>query len=218
MAHPKRTCEAGLTYHTWSRCRQWKRLMKDNKVKHLLVRILKDAQVKFEFELCAFAILDEHFHFIIKTVNEHDTISLIMQNIKVRLARNWNIMNNEIGPFFNERFGSRIIDDSDVPEFDLNWLLWYIAYNPVKKEIKENPKVGRKKLKKEKGIFLDPRDYEFNSINAYLNKDYESPVEITLHPFFIELGKTPEERMERFLRLESLYKEKLYLDLEKFLS
>ncbi|MCP4131445.1 MAG: hypothetical protein GY754_10730, partial [bacterium] len=204
--------------HVWSRCRQCKKLMKDSKFKHLLVRIIKDAQVKFEFELCAFAILDDHVHFIIKIVNEYDTISLIMQNIKMRLARNWNIMNNEIGPFWNQRYGNRVIDESDNPEFDLNWLLLYIAYNPVKKEIKENPKVSRKKLKKEEGIFLDPRDYEFNSINAYLDEDYESPVEITLHPFFLELGKTPEERMEEFLRFESLYKEKLYLDLEKFLS
>ena len=124
MPYPERDNEVGLTHHIWSRCRQWKNLLKDKKSKHMFVRIIKDALVKFEFELNAFCILDNHFHFLITTVNEHDTISLIMQYIKMRVARNWNIMNNDFGVFWNERFGSRIID-SKVPEFDLNWLIWY---------------------------------------------------------------------------------------------
>ncbi|MCP4135158.1 MAG: hypothetical protein GY754_29590, partial [bacterium] len=82
-------------------------------------------------------------------------------------------------------------------------------YNPVKKDIKEN--VQRQRINsKERVIMMDPRDFEFSSIKAYLDDEYESPVEITLHPLFLGLGKTPEERREEFLHFEALYKEKLY--------
>ncbi|MCP4102409.1 MAG: hypothetical protein GY750_13435, partial [Lentisphaerae bacterium] len=187
----------------------------DNKYKHLFVKIMQDAQVKFEFELNAFILMSNHCHLIITTVNEQDTISRIMQYVKMRVSRNWNIMNNEIGPFWNERFRSRKIDEK-VPEFDLNWLLWYVAYNPVKKDIKEN--VQRQRINsKERVIMMDPRDFEFSSIKAYLDDDYESPVEITLHPLFLGLGKTPEKRLEEFLHFEALYIEKLYSTYEALL-
>jgi hypothetical protein len=88
---------------------------------------------------------------------------------------------NRKGAFWNERFFDKIIEDSENPEFYGNWVTVYIGYNPVRKK-----------------YVSDPRDYEFSSINAYLNKDYVSPIKITLHQFLYNLGNTFYERKQNF--------------------
>ena len=74
-------------------------------------------------------------------------------------------------------------------------ILFYILYNPVRSK-----------------IVADPRNYAYGSIKAYLVENYNSPVKITLHPYFIELGKTFKDRVDRFLELEELYRKRIFPD------
>ena len=94
--------------------------------------------------------------------------------------------------FWNERFGSTIIEKSDDPEKYLLWLLWYIGYNPVRK-----------------GLSRDPRDNYIGFINCYLEKNHEAQVKITLHRYFINLGNTFEECVKKFLWYEEAYLKRL---------
>jgi REP element-mobilizing transposase RayT len=147
---------------------------------------------KYDFELIAAEIVANHMHLVIKTVQGKETVSLIMQFIKARIAEKYNSAMNETGAFWNERFGSTIIEESENPEEYLLRLLWYIAFNPVRK-----------------GLSRDPRKNEIGFINQYLKKDAAVPVKITLHEYFWKLGNDFEECVNKFLYYEEAYRKRL---------
>jgi len=47
---------------------------------------------------------------------------------------------------------------------------------------------------------------------AYLDENHISPVKITLHKYFMKLGNTFKERVEKFLEYEQAYRKRLSLD------
>ncbi len=149
-------------------------------------------QEKYEFELIAAEIVANHIHLLIRTCEGEETISRIMQYIKARIAEKYNKAMGETGAFWNGRFGSTIIEESDNPEQYLLWLLWYIGYNPVRKRLSQ-----------------DPRKNDIGFINCYLDKDFIAPFKITLHYFFLRLGDSFDERVEKFLFYEEAYRKRL---------
>ena len=183
---------AGATYHTYSRCIAKENLMKDDKMKELMLTVIKETKEKFRFKLNAFEIPDNHFHFIIQTVNDTHNISKIMQRIKSVFAKRYNKLVGRCGPVWNERFGSKIIEKAKDAAKYMLYLLWYLAYNSYRKN-----KVN------------DPREYMYGSINCYLNENHKSRLKITLHDAFLNLGRTFKERLKNFLEYEKYYVEGL---------
>ena len=192
MPRPQRTCLPNLTYHVYSRCIEWRDMMKEDRFKELFIDILVRTQNKYDFELNGYQILDNHFHLVIRTVEGGATISRIMQCIKARFAEQFNKETKRIGPFWNERFKDKIAEEQEEPDPYILWLLWYIAFNCVRK-----------------GIVSDPRDYKFGSIKCYIYKNFNSRMKITLHRAFLELGDTFEERVRKFLWFEDAYRRRL---------
>lgn len=188
MSHPLRKIVQGITYHVYSRCRGKQNLLRSKYGKKYLIEAIQMCQEKYNFELIAAEPVGNHIHLIIKTLENEETISRIMQYIKARVAEKYNRGTGETGPFWNERFGCSIIEEADNPENYLLWLLWYIGYNPVKKRLSS-----------------DPRKNEIGFINCYLLKDYKTTVRITLHQFFNDLADTFEECVKRFLLYEEAY-------------
>ena len=188
MARKKRIREPNLTYHVYTRCHNTMPLLDEKWIKGIVFDVLNKTLAKYTFFLVDYTILDNHFHFIIKTRRGGEDISRIMQYIKARIAERCNRSLNRKGAFWNERFGDKIIEFSKNPREYLFQVLWYSAYNAVRKK-----------------FVNDPRDYEYGSINAYLHESYELPVPITLHDYFIELGATFKERVEKFLEYEEIY-------------
>lgn len=195
MPRNLRTCLPDTTYHTISRCIETRPLMKQKIMKNLMIIVLKQALQKYSFQLIAYTIMDNHFHFYIKTTQDGETISKIMQYIKSQYARRFNLLTKRTGPFWNERFKDTMIEFSKDPVSLFFIILFYILYNPVRSK-----------------IVADPRNYAYGSIKAYLVENYNSPVKITLHPYFIELGKTFKDRVDRFLELEELYRKRIFPD------
>jgi len=193
MSRKHRICLENVTYHTHSRCIEKKPLMRSEKIKELMIFVLNRALKKYHFELSGYTIMDNHFHFYIKTLKDGETISRIMQFIKAQFSRRYNRLMNRTGPFWNERFGDTIIEFSDDPESVFFYILWYIGYNPVRSHYVQ-----------------DPRDYPYSSINCYLDKNYKSPVKITLHDFFIKLGSKSNERVKKLLESEEQYRKRIF--------
>lgn len=190
MGRPIRYHETNTTYHTFSRCRGMENLMLRREVKKMMEEVLNDCQELYKFELTAFQIMDNHFHFIIKTLNEYEhNISVIMKWIKCIFTKRYNKKYGTTGPFWNERFGMKVVDLADNPEEYLNYLLWYLGYNPVRA-----------------GKVTDPRDAEFGSLKNYLapERSHKGP-QITLHDYFLKLSKNPIRRLERFLQYEKSF-------------
>ena len=192
MRYRKRLWIENATYHTMSRCMYAADLMKEDFVKDLLVEVIDMTLKKYDFEINSYAIVDNHFHFVIKTRRDGANISRIMQYIKARFAERYNRITGKFGPFWHDRFKDKIVELSDDPEFYLLWLLWYLAYNPVRKK-----------------AVADPRNYKYSTINAYLDEDYRPPIPITLHQTFLNLGSTFAERVKRFLGYEEIYRKRL---------
>ncbi len=192
MSRPLRKIIQGATYHCFTRCRGKRNLFKSKYAKKYFIDAINMCSEKYNFELVAAEMVSNHIHLVIKTVEDEETISVIMQYIKARIAEKYNRSRGESGPFWNERFGASIIEESGDPEQYLLWLLWYIGYNPVRK-----------------GLSGNPRKNDIGFINSYLIKDYKLPVKITLHEYFSKLGDTFEECVSKFLKYEEAYIKRL---------
>ncbi len=194
MSNKPRICEPGLTYHSMSRCIELKSLMEEDFVKDMAMDVIKQTQNKYNFNFIAFALMDNHFHFVIQTVKEGANISRIMQYIKARIAERYNKIMNRTGPFWNERFTDIIVENQENPKQYLLGLLWYLGFNPVKA-----------------GKCSDPRDYKYSSIKHYLVENIKSTVKIVHHRYFEELGATFAERVRNFLFYEEAYRKRYAL-------
>jgi putative transposase len=111
-----------------------------------------------------------------------------MQYIKARITEGYNRKMGRTGTLWNERFRCTIVEESDNPERYFFYLMWYIAYNPVRK-----------------GVMKNPRESKHGTIRAYLEEGFVSTIRITLHYYFINLGYSFEERAKRFLEYEDIY-------------
>ena len=192
MPRPLRTVSQGVTYHCYTRCHGKRDLLKSRYGKRHFIEAIRMCQEKYVFELTAAELVSNHIHLIIKTVEDEETISRIMQYIKARMAEMYNRATGETGPFWNERFGSAIIEESDNAEQYLLWLLWYIGYNPVRK-----------------GLSRNPRNTDIGFINFYLMNDTHVNLKFTKHQYFLDLGKTDAERINKFLIYEDIYLKRL---------
>jgi putative transposase len=182
-----------LTYHATSRCIDKKPLMESDNIKDLMLSVLNMTLAKYSFELVDYAIMDNHFHFYIRTLKDGESISRIMQFIKAQFALRYNKLMKRSGPFWNERFGDTIIEFTRDPVYTFFWILLYIEYNPVRSH-----------------YVADPRNYNYSSINCYLDEKHVSPVKVTLHKYFIELGETFKERVNKLLQYEEMYRKRIF--------
>lgn len=192
MSRKPRICLPEMTYHIWSRCIEKKPLLKPKKMKDLMISVLNMANKKYEYQFNGYTIMDNHFHFCIKTTKEGENISRIMQFIKSQFALRYNRMMNRTGPFWNERFGDTIIEFTKDPASIFFYILFYIAFNPVRTN-----------------TVNDPRDYRYSSFKCYLDENYIPPVTVTLHKFFLDLGSTFKERINKFIKYEEVYRKRI---------
>lgn len=183
MPRPARICEANLTYHVYSRFIDQHSFMTDDFFKEIMINVLNRCLTKYKFELISYQIMDNHFHFIIKTVNDGQSISRIVQYIKARFAECLNKKLNRHGAVWSERFKDKIIEIQDNPILYFIRLIWYLAYNPVKKNFTDNP-----------------FKYKYGSINFLISENYNSPVRLTFHNFYMMLGNNFIQRRSVLLK------------------
>ncbi len=195
MARKIRIIGQGLTHHCFTRCHGKRNLLMGKYGKKYFIESVLMCQEKYDFELVAAEIVANHIHLVIRTKEDKETISLIMQYIKSRIAEKYNRAMQTSGSFWNERFESRVIEESDDPEQYLFWLLWYIGFNPVRK-----------------GLTRDPRNNDIGFINCYITENFEAPVKITLHPYFLKLGETFGECVKKLLFYEDAYRKRIAVE------
>jgi len=194
MARKPRKTAQGMTHHCYAQCRGRRNLLLGRLGKKIFIEAVLMCQEKYGFYLIAAEIVANHIHLIIQTLDGKESISRIMQYILARIAEKYNYNMNESGPFWNGRFGSTVIEESENPDQYLLWLLWYIGFNPVRK-----------------GISRDPRKNDIGFINRYLCETASVPVRITLHEYYTRLGNSFEECVRKFLFYEEAYRKRLGL-------
>ena len=192
MARPLRTIRQEVTYHCYTKCHDNQNFLQSSLGQQCFFEAIQMCQEKYHFELNGAEIVANHMHIVIRTLENEETISRIMQYIKSRIAQKYNKEVNRGGAFWLDRFKCKIVEESSDPEFYFFWLLWYVAYNPVRKK-----------------LCSDPRNSDIGFINCYLKEGHQAQIKITLHPFFYSLGNTFDERVKKFLFYEELYLRRL---------
>ncbi|MBP7734604.1 MAG: transposase [Spirochaetes bacterium] len=193
MARKTRECLPDTHNHAISRCIERKPLMRRSSMKDLMHDVLNEALEKYHFELVSYSIMDNHFHFNIKTLIGGETISRIMQFIKSQFARRYNKMMDRIGPFWNERFVNMIIERTANPVHYFWNVFLYTAYNPVRSK-----------------YVSDPRKYAYGGFRAYVDREYIPPVAITFSRYFQDLGNNYEDRLKKLLEYEDMYRKRIF--------
>ena len=145
------------TYHVTARANRNEYILKEPKIKALLLNTLKNAKKKYKFSIATFCIMNNHIHLMIRP-SGNENLSRIMQWILSIFAVKYNKIFNYIGHVWYDRFHSKVI---------YNFLQYvrtfiYIGENPVKANIVKEPEQyeysGSFHIKNELYYILDPPD------------------------------------------------------------
>lgn len=168
----------GAIYHIYQRGNNKEFIFKNNNIKSFILKYLKEYNKKFDYELLAYVIMDNHYHFLIKT-NEAP-ISTIMFFINNLLGKHVNGKLGRTGHAFDSRYKSKLVET----DANLIWLLRYIHRNPVKAN-----------------ICKDINDYKWSSHYLY-NNYVKSHVNIDF--ILDKLGNSKESAVEKYFKLLDL--------------
>lgn len=98
-------------YHIMIRSIKEINLFNDHEDKIEYLKLLKQNQIKFNFKVYAYCLMDNHGHLLIDA-NGAD-ISMIMHSINFCYARYYNSKHDRYGHVFQDRFKSKIIETED---------------------------------------------------------------------------------------------------------
>jgi putative transposase len=128
MVRKSREKYVNAYYHVYSRGVRKLPIFVNEKEFLKVFFVFDDALKKYRFELCDFAIMNNHYHFLIQTFENRDEISKLMQYVNSRIAKYFNSRNGFSGHVFEEVFCSGVVHD----RLSLLRLIRYIERNPVK--------------------------------------------------------------------------------------
>ncbi|QBG46375.1 hypothetical protein EGM51_02795 [Verrucomicrobia bacterium S94] len=127
MARPLRVDIEGGTYHVMSRGIDRCVIFKCDKDRYHFLDILASAQERFRLQIYAYVLMDNHFHLIVCTPDAN--LSRALQWIKVSYSMWFNAKYHRVGPLFQGRFRSELVDSTE------SWLVelsLYVHLNPVR--------------------------------------------------------------------------------------
>ena len=127
MARRKRYLEDGAEYHVSSKVNRGEMIFLQAWARVLFMSILAEAKRRYKFQIRAFCLMSNHYHFIIKPL-EGNSLSEIMRWILSMFAIKYNEHLGIHGHVWQERFFSRIL--RTIREF--HDAIEYVLNNPVR--------------------------------------------------------------------------------------
>ncbi|HSH36584.1 transposase [Schnuerera sp.] len=115
----------GAIYHIIQRGNNRAPIFRDEKNKIYLLELLNESKEIYDFELFAYVIMNNHYHFLLRTLNI--PISKIMHNINTKYAKYYNEKISRTGPVFEDRYKGILVQDESY----FLTLIRYIHNNPV---------------------------------------------------------------------------------------
>ncbi len=132
MPRKNRIIYEGAIYHIYQRGNNKEFIFQENKIKLFILKCIKEYSKRFDYEILAYAIMDNHYHLLIKT--NKSPINEIMFHINNSLGKYINNILDRTGHAFEDRYKSKLVETDAY----LIWLLRYIHRNPVKAHICNN--------------------------------------------------------------------------------
>lgn len=131
MSRRKRMESIGF-YHIVNRGVERRKIYMDDKDHLKFLEIVDESAEIYSFEIYAYALMDNHYHLLLKTSALN--LSLLMRQINSKYSIYFNKKYKRVGPLWQGRFKSWYVYDEQY----LKSLVKYIEFNPVKAKIVEN--------------------------------------------------------------------------------
>lgn len=132
MSRNNRIVYPGAIYHITQRGNNKDYIFQIEKHKGFLIKQIKEYNIRFDFQLLAYTLMDNHYHLLIKT--NDDPISEIMFFINNTISKYLARELNRTGHIFQDRFHCELVDNQAY----LIWVLRYIHRNPIRAHICED--------------------------------------------------------------------------------
>lgn len=178
--------EDGGIYHIYSRGNNRKWLFRDKDDFRFYKELLADQRDKYSYDLYHYCLMTNHIHMLLR-IKQGDELPRLMHGVQLGYTRYYRKKYKYLGHLYQGRFRSpRIADESYYLQCGR-----YIERNPVKA-----------------GVVEHAADYPYSSAADYVLGISDSLV--THNPYYLEMGKTFEERQknyELFVSLDEPYRE-----------
>ncbi len=119
----------GAYYHILSRGNEQRDIFVDNGDRILFLETLGDMSERFEVDVYAYVLMDNHYHLLLKT--NKPNISKSMQWFGTTYTRRYNIKHKRSGHLFQGRFKNFLVENDEY----LKLLSCYIHRNPLRAKI-----------------------------------------------------------------------------------
>ena len=129
-----RTYSEVKVYHITIRGIDKQNIFLDEYDKNKFISILKETKEKYNYEIYAYCLMDNHVHLVI--YDKEQKISKIMQSIEISYVFYFNMKYDRIGHLFQDRFFSKKVEDREY----LKMVCRYIHQNPLKAGIGKTEK------------------------------------------------------------------------------
>jgi len=125
MPRPPRLDPPGGWHHVFNRRPPGRRLVRSPLDRADFLALLAPLDARFGVEVHAYAVMDTHFHLLLRS--RAGGLAAAMRDLQHRWSLALSARYGEVGPAFQARYGSRLIEDEDY----LAVVLAYIHLNPV---------------------------------------------------------------------------------------
>jgi len=122
---------AGAVYHVMSRGMRADNIFLDNRDRKIFLRTLEETLEQTGWLLHAYVLMSTHYHLLLETPEEN--LSVGMQWLQGTYAKRFKARHRLIGPVFNNRFKSPLIQPDDPDYF--RRVADYIHLNPARAKL-----------------------------------------------------------------------------------
>ncbi len=187
MARRPRVHYEGAIYHVIARGNNRECVFETEEEKGKYLEILADYKKRYDFQLYAYVIMDNHVHLLLQVGK--DPLAKIMQGIQQRYTQHYNWHQKHSGHVFEQRYKAFICEKESY----LMALICYIHQNPVRASM------------------LEGVDYRWSSHLSYVRR---TPGLVNVEFILNTLSTNPEEARVQYLILVGAAIDKLEYSVE----
>lgn len=126
MSNRERGIFEGAIHHVWQRGNNREFIFQDSRTKRFFIKQLKEYNKKFDYNILAYVIMNNHYHLLIQTFK--DPIGEVMFNINNVTGKFIRDNLEYSGHVFQGRYNSKLVKTNAY----FLWLIRYIHRNPVR--------------------------------------------------------------------------------------
>jgi putative transposase len=171
MARPLRIDIEDGWYHITSRGTDRRQIFDGGRDNEHFIELLEECSARYSLLLHAYCLMGSHYHLLVQA--PHGNVSKAMQWLNVSYGMWYNRKHDRVGPLFQGRFGSKLVDGEGAWALELSV---YMHLNPVRiaglglgKRDKKTESLGWKQPSTEqvKERLSVLRGYKWSSYRAY---------------------------------------------------